>query len=69
MKSHRGRSDKKQVVVMDAGIATNDNLKILKEESFDYICVSRGKLKEYRATSLSPVKYGINPTSSSRSVR
>jgi transposase len=56
MKSHRGRSDKKQVVVMDAGIATNDNLKILKEESFDYICVSRGKLKEYRATSLSPVE-------------
>ncbi len=42
---------------MDAGIATNDNLKILKEESFDYICVSRGgKLKEYRATSLSPVE-------------
>ena len=39
-----------------AGIATNDNLKMLKEESFDYFCVSRGKLKEYRATSLSPVE-------------
>jgi len=56
MKSHRGTSAKKQVVVMDAGIATEDNLKMLKTASFDYICVSRSKLKDYRLTNLSPVE-------------
>jgi transposase len=56
MKSHRGTSAKKQVVVMDAGIATEDNLKMLKAASFDYICVSRSKLKDYRLTNLSPVE-------------
>ncbi len=56
LKAHRGKdSAKKQVVVMDAGIATQENLKMLKDASFDYICVSRGKLKDYRATGPSPV--------------
>lgn len=40
---------------MNAGIATEENLKMLKDASFDYVCVSRGKLKNYRATGLSPV--------------
>lgn len=56
LKAHRGKSAKRQVVVMDAGIATKDNLRMLKEESFDYICVARSKLKDYRATRLSPVE-------------
>lgn len=49
LKAHRGGHAKKQLV-MDAGIATKDNLKMLKDASFDYICVSRGKLKDYRVT-------------------
>lgn len=61
LKAHRGKNDgKKQVVVMDAGIATEDNLKMLKEASFDYVCVSRGKLKGYRATGSSPVRLADN---------
>jgi len=56
LKDHRGESAKKQVVVMDAGIATEDNLEMLKDASFDYICVSRSKLKDYRLTNLSPVE-------------
>jgi hypothetical protein len=38
---------RKPVVVLDAGIATEDNLKLLEENNFDYICVSRGMLKKY----------------------
>jgi Transposase DDE domain len=39
---------KKAVVVMDAGIATEDNLKILEEKGYYYLCVSRSKLKDYK---------------------
>jgi hypothetical protein len=38
----------KPVVVMDAGIATEENLKTLREKGFDYICVSRSSLKDYK---------------------
>jgi len=37
----------KPVVVMDAGIATEENLKTLRKNNFDYICVSRSSLKDY----------------------
>jgi hypothetical protein len=37
----------KPVVVMDAGIATEENLKSLREKKFDYICVSRSNLQDY----------------------
>jgi hypothetical protein len=33
--------------VIDAGIATEDNLTMLIENDFDYVCVSRCKLKDY----------------------
>jgi transposase len=39
---------RKPVIVMDAGISSDDNLQMLKEKSYSYICVSRAKLKEYR---------------------
>jgi hypothetical protein len=35
------------VVVMDAGIATKENLVYLRNHGFDYICVSRSDLKHY----------------------
>ena len=38
----------KAVVVIDAGIATDENLQILVDNNFDYICVSRSKLKDYK---------------------
>jgi transposase len=37
----------KPVVVMDAGIATDENLSALREKGFDYICVSRSSLQDY----------------------
>ena len=38
------------VVVMDAGIATEENLKTLRQKQFDYICVSRSNLQDYSLT-------------------
>ena len=48
--------DRKPIVAIDAGIATEDNLALLKEKGYDYICVSRTKLKEYKLTLSQPVK-------------
>ena len=36
-------------VVLDAGIATQDNLELIKGKGYHYVCVSRTKLKDYRA--------------------
>lgn len=35
------------IVVLDAGIATEDNLKLLKKNKFDYMCVSRSGMSKY----------------------
>jgi len=36
------------VVVLDAGIATEENLKLIEERGYRYLCVSRSKLKDYK---------------------
>ena len=41
-------SAKKALIVLDAGIATDDNLKMIKEKGYDYLCVSRSSLKTYQ---------------------
>ena len=38
----------KPLIVMDAGISTEDNLKMLREKGYDYLCVTRSKLKDYQ---------------------
>jgi transposase len=40
-------STKKALVVIDAGIATDDNLAMIKRKGFDYMCVSRSSMKSY----------------------
>ena len=48
---------KRAVVVIDAGIATKENLTMLTENNFDYVCVSRCKLKDYKiAPDSSPIE-------------
>ncbi len=37
----------KPMIVMDAGIAAEDNLRLLKEKGYHYLCVTRSKLKDY----------------------
>ena len=39
---------KKAIVVIDAGIAAEENLKMIKDNGYDYICVSRSSLKNYK---------------------
>ena len=40
-------TEKHPIVVLDAGIATEDNLALLKKNGFDYMCVSRSGMKNY----------------------
>jgi len=40
-------SAKKALIVIDAGIASDDNLKKIKEKGYNYLCVSRSSLKDY----------------------
>jgi hypothetical protein len=44
-KSKSGQLDK--VVVIDAGIATEENLKVLRKDEQKYVCVTRTRLKDY----------------------
>jgi transposase len=37
----------KHTIVMDAGIATEDNLLLLQEKNYKYVCVSRKRLSNY----------------------
>lgn len=37
----------KQTIVIDAGIATDNNLDLIKAKGFKYVCVSRTRLKDY----------------------
>ena len=39
--------DKSKTVVLDAGIADEENLKMLTEKGYKYVCVSRTRLKDY----------------------
>jgi transposase len=39
------------VVVMDAGIATEENLAMIRAKGYHYLCVSRAKLKNYQSIS------------------
>lgn len=40
-------SQSKKTVVIDAGIASEDNLALIRDKGYDYVCVSRKRLKDY----------------------
>lgn len=42
-----GPADVRQTIVIDAGIATDENLESIKNKGYKYICVSRKRLKDY----------------------
>jgi hypothetical protein len=46
---------KKPMIVMDAGIATEKNLLMLREKGYNYLCVSRTDIKNYQLEKTSPV--------------
>jgi len=41
-------SSKRAIVVIDAGIATEDNLSLIQEKGYDYVCVSRSTKTEIK---------------------
>jgi len=43
--------EEKPIVVMDAGISTEENLEAIKEKGYDYVCVSRIRPAFYTFTS------------------
>ena len=59
LSSQTSFTGRKPIVVMDAGIATDDNVKMLKRKGYDYLCVSRSNLKEYYADTNSKPIQGI----------
>jgi transposase len=46
-KLSRCSNTKGAVVVLDAGIATEDNLTLLSQKGYHYLCVSRSRVKDY----------------------
>lgn len=57
MSNQTSCSHRKPIVVIDAGIATDGNIAMLKNKGYDYMCVSRSSLKEYHAdTTALPVE-------------
>ena len=57
LSKHTSFSSRKPIVVIDAGIATDENLKILKSKQYHYMCVTRSNIKEYHAdTNSTPVE-------------
>ena len=47
LKVVRGLSNKKALIVFDAGIATQENLDIVVAKGYDYVCVNRTKSNNY----------------------
>jgi Transposase DDE domain len=52
-------TEKRAVVVIDAGIATDDNLELIKAKGYDYVCVSRSKIKDYSIDPQGKIKHLI----------
>lgn len=43
----RTSHEQRATVVLDAGIATNENLELILAKGYNYVCVSRAKIKNY----------------------
>jgi len=48
-------SSKKALVVIDAGIATDENLKMISSKGYDYLCVSRSYITKYNVDASSKI--------------
>lgn len=48
LEKHTPSTSQKPTVVMDAGIATEENLALLRQKGYTYVCVSRSQLKDYQ---------------------
>ncbi|MFY7811003.1 MAG: IS1634 family transposase, partial [Flavobacterium sp.] len=51
--------EKRAVVVIDAGISSEENLALIKAKGYDYVCVSRSKIKDYSIDPEGKIKHLI----------
>jgi hypothetical protein len=49
--------EKRAVVVIDAGISSEENLALIKAKGYDYVCVSRSKIKDYTINAQGNIKH------------
>jgi hypothetical protein len=56
-------TEKRAIIVLDAGVSTDENLKTIKAKGYDYVCVSRSKIKDY---SIDPQGYVRNLTTKNK---
>ncbi len=54
--------EKRAVVVIDVGIATEENLKLIQVKGYDYVCVSRLKIKDYTVISNGTIRHLMTKT-------
>lgn len=47
LEQHNPKTATSQTVVIDAGIATEENLQLINQKGYKYVCVSRKRLKDY----------------------
>jgi len=62
-------TNKKSIVVMDAGIATKENINYLVKNGYKYIVVSKNKNKEFNEEKAVPVKLDKNENAIVRAVK
>jgi hypothetical protein len=60
LRTDTSENENRAIVVMDAGIATAENLELLKSKGYDYVCVCRSNLKKYREVTTTPVQVRDN---------
>ncbi|MBP6386963.1 MAG: IS1634 family transposase [Pseudarcicella sp.] len=54
LKTASGLTNQKQLIVFDAGIATQENLDMVVAKGYEYVCVNRTKPNDYELTSPIP---------------
>lgn len=55
LRERTSHSARKAIVVIDAGIASQGNLELIKEKGYEYICVTRSSMKDYSVASAGAV--------------
>ena len=56
LRASTSATSNKAIIVMDAGISTEENLKMVKEKGYDYLCVTRSKIKNYTTQNTETIK-------------
>jgi hypothetical protein len=60
LRINTSQSAKKALVVIDAGISTEDNLAMIVQKGYDYLCVSRSNLTNYTVNSATPTVFVLD---------